>query len=90
MPSSPRFWDLSTLPKLTVDSGLAGNCLAEEFRVCIGVWVRNCLPQAQTLSYPSFDFIQPTCFLAPRLVLHPPAFAVSSAFLAFISPWPEG
>lgn len=66
MSSSPRFWDLSTLPKLTVDSGLAGSCLAEEFRVCIGVWVRNCLPQAQTLSYPSFDFIQPSCFLAPQ------------------------
>lgn len=40
--------------------------------MCIGVWVRNCLPQAQTLSYPNSDFIQPSCFLAPppRLVLH--------------------
>lgn len=28
-PRSRRFWDPNTLPKLTVESGLAGSCLAK-------------------------------------------------------------
>lgn len=47
--------------------------------MCIGVWVRNCLPQAQTLSYPNSDFIQPSCFLAPQA--GPPPLSSAQPFL---------